>query len=72
MTVCSHTGITVPECSCSACIQAQIEQHMPSLLGGPEHDLVVDADGAVVSRFPRLRFASRLRQRRRRRMRRAA
>jgi hypothetical protein len=72
MTVCSHTGITVPECSCSACIQAQIEQHMPSLLGGADHELTIEPDGAVVSRFPRLRFASRIRSRRRRRLRRAA
>jgi hypothetical protein len=34
MTVCSHTGISVPECSCRACLEAQIERHMPSLLGG--------------------------------------
>jgi hypothetical protein len=32
MTVCSHTGVSQPECSCRACVQAQIERHMPSLL----------------------------------------
>jgi hypothetical protein len=32
MTVCSHTGVSIPECSCRACVQAQIERHMPSLL----------------------------------------
>jgi hypothetical protein len=32
MTVCSHTGLSVPECSCRACLQAQLERHMPSLL----------------------------------------
>ena len=32
MTVCSHTGVSQPECSCRACLQAQIERHMPSLL----------------------------------------
>jgi len=67
MTVCSHTGITVPECSCSACIQAQIERHMPSLLDTAEHEIIIEPDGAVVARFPRLRFASRLRRRRLRR-----
>ena len=67
MTVCSHTGITVPECSCSACIQAQIERHMPSLLDTGEHELTIEPDGAVVARFPGLRFASRLRRRRVRR-----
>jgi hypothetical protein len=34
MTVCNHTGIAIPECSCRACLEAQIERHMPSLLGG--------------------------------------
>ena len=31
MNVCSHTGVSVPECSCRACLQAQIERHMPSV-----------------------------------------
>ena len=26
MTTCSHTGLAIPECSCSACIRAQLEQ----------------------------------------------
>jgi hypothetical protein len=79
MTVCSNTGLSVPECSCRACLQAQIERHMPSLLDTGEHRLAMvktsehgvalRADGALVARFPRLRFASR---RRRRRLRRAA
>jgi hypothetical protein len=29
MTTCPHTGISVPECSCRACVQALIERHMP-------------------------------------------
>lgn len=64
MTVCSHTGLSVPECSCRACTQAQIERHMPSLLDTGEHEVVVDAEGAVVARFPRLRLGSRWRRRR--------
>ncbi len=32
MNVCSHTGVSVPECSCRACLQAQIERHKQSLL----------------------------------------
>jgi hypothetical protein len=32
MTDCPHTGLSVPECSCRACIQAQIERYRPSLL----------------------------------------
>ena len=77
MTVCSNTGLSVPECSCRACIQAQIERHMPSLLDTGEHNLrmietgehevVFQADGALVARFSRLRLASRLRRRRLRR-----
>ena len=64
MTVCSHTGCPFPSRSCRACIQAQIELHMPSLLDTGEHDVTVDAEGAVVARFPRFRFGSRLRRRR--------
>lgn len=32
MTTCPHTGITVPECSCRACVQRLIEHHMPASL----------------------------------------
>jgi hypothetical protein len=31
MNVCTNTGVSVPECSCKACLQAQIERHRPSL-----------------------------------------
>jgi len=34
LTHCSHTGITVPECSCRSCLEALIAEHMPSLLAG--------------------------------------
>jgi hypothetical protein len=77
MTVCSHTGLSVPECSCRACLQAQIERHKPSLLDTGEQrlamvetgdrEVALRAGGALVARFPRLRFASRLRRRRLRR-----
>jgi hypothetical protein len=77
MTVCSHTGLSVPECSCRACLQAQIERHMPSLLDTGvnrltmietgEHEVALRADGALIARFPRLRFARRFRRRRLRR-----
>jgi len=39
MTICPHTGVSQPECSCRACLQAQIEQHMPSLLIREGEDL---------------------------------
>ncbi len=32
MTVCQHTGISVPECSCSACLRGLLETHMPATL----------------------------------------
>ena len=32
MDACSHTGLAKPECSCAACVQAQIEQYMPEHL----------------------------------------
>jgi hypothetical protein len=61
MTVCSNTGISVPECSCRACLEAQIERHMPSLLGtGPIEEPAVEISAA--SGLARLRFARRLRR----------
>ena len=32
MAVCSHTGITIPECSCNRCVEDQIRRNMPVLL----------------------------------------
>jgi hypothetical protein len=43
MTVCSHTGLSVPECSCRACVQAQIERHMPSLLAPDTVETPIEA-----------------------------
>jgi len=64
MTVCSNTGISVPECSCRACIQAQIEHHMPSLLGtvAVEQPTI---EMSAASGLARLRFGRRLRRLRR-------
>ena len=64
MTVCSNTGISVPECSCRACLEAQIERHMPSLLTAatPEPPTV---EVSAASGLARLRFARRLRRLRR-------
>ncbi len=61
MTLCSNTGISVPECSCRACLEAQIERHMPSLLGTvPSKQPTVEMSAA--SGLARLRFARRLRR----------
>jgi hypothetical protein len=27
MTICSHTGLAIPECSCSTCTRALLEQY---------------------------------------------
>jgi hypothetical protein len=64
MTVCSNTGISVPECSCRSCLQAQIERHMPSLLGATQVDSPT-VEISAVSGLARLRFARRLRRLRR-------
>ena len=64
MTVCSHTGIAVPECSCRACVQAQIERHMPSLLDAGT-STAPTVEMAAVSSLSRLRFGRRLRRLRR-------
>jgi hypothetical protein len=61
MTVCTNTGISVPECSCRACLEAQIERHMPSLLGaGQPEQATIEVSAA--SGLARLRFARRLRR----------
>jgi hypothetical protein len=66
MTVCSNTGISVPECSCRRCLQAQIERHQPSLLNADPANTPPTVEMPTVVRLPRLRFA------RLRRLRRAA
>ena len=64
MTVCSHTGISVPECSCRACLEAQLERHMPSLISAVASDAPT-IELSAVSGLSRLRFARRLRRLRR-------
>ena len=59
MTVCNHTGIAIPECSCRACLEAQIERHMPSLLGGVA--VVELPQTAEMQSVRRPRFFARLR-----------
>jgi hypothetical protein len=66
MTVCSTTGIAVPECSCRVCLTALIERHSPSLLDADVTIIPPTVEMAAVTRLPRVRFA------RLRRLRRAA
>jgi hypothetical protein len=61
MTLCSNTGISVPECSCRACLEAQIERHMPSLLSVGSESTAPTVEMAAVSSLSRLRFGRRLR-----------
>jgi phosphoribosyl 1,2-cyclic phosphodiesterase len=65
MTVCSHTGISVPECSCRACLEAQIERHMPSFSGADAASVAPTVEMAALTRFRRLRISNRLRRFRR-------
>jgi len=60
MTVCSNTGISVPECSCRSCLTALIERHSPSLLDA-EAATPSTVEMPAVARIPRVRF-SRLRR----------
>jgi hypothetical protein len=64
MTVCSNTGISVPECSCRACLEAQIERHMPSLLDVTQIEQPM-VEMSAASGLARLRFGRRLRRFRR-------
>jgi hypothetical protein len=65
MTVCSNTGISVPECSCRSCLTAQIERHMPSLLDADVATTPPTVEMPAVSSLSRLRFGRRLRRLRR-------
>ena len=64
MTVCPHTGVSLPECSCSACVEALIERHKPLPETSPD-----TVEMAAVSARPlgRLRLTGRLRGLRQRR-----
>jgi phosphoribosyl 1,2-cyclic phosphodiesterase len=64
MTVCSNTGISVPECSCRACLEAQIERHQPSLLDIGAPVLAPTVEMEAVTRFRRFRFRNLRRLRR--------
>jgi hypothetical protein len=64
MTVCTTTGISVPECSCRSCLTALIERHSPSLLDADVTITPPTVEMPAVARISRLRF-SRLRRLRR-------
>jgi hypothetical protein len=64
MAVCDQTGVTVPECSCRACLQSLLDQHAP---GTPPQPEATEATEIEVGRHRRLPLASRLRDLRHRR-----
>ncbi len=57
MTICPHTGVSQPECSCRVCLQAQIEQHMPSLLMSGRPQPAADGRELADRARARTRFA---------------
>jgi hypothetical protein len=76
MTDCPHTGVSQPECSCRACLQAQIEEHQPSLLAagtaiaeitpaGPLVETEPPAKPDTLAKLPRFALRERLRRLRR-------
>jgi hypothetical protein len=32
MSICPHTGLSIPECACAQCLQRQIEQFAPEFI----------------------------------------
>jgi len=67
MTTCPHTGITVPECSCRACLQALIERHMPQAVAtipSASEAVPTPIAAAPSRRLARLRGLRRVRLRR--------
>ena len=51
MSICPRTGISIPECSCSACLQEQVRRYMPGILGIEVR--AIRAGGAVTEHTPR-------------------
>lgn len=50
MTTCPHTGLTQPECSCSACLQALLEQHSQAAgITGISSDIAATSDITGIS-----------------------
>jgi hypothetical protein len=57
MDVCRHTGVSVPECSCGACVQALIDRHGPAGQAAEAGN----AGGAPIASISARRLASKLR-----------
>jgi hypothetical protein len=50
MTVCPHTGLTIPECSCQACVQRQLADVTPLPVKQPQRHSPISL---ITSRFGR-------------------
>ena len=49
---CSHSGVTIPECCCTACLEDQIRRYRPTVLSGqPNAHVPSEANGASASRM---------------------
>jgi hypothetical protein len=56
MAICLNTGLTIPECSCSACLEDQLRREQPSLLTARVHE--IESDEAAASSPQRHRPAA--------------
>jgi hypothetical protein len=55
MAICPRTGLTIPECSCDACLEQQIRRVMPALL---DQEAKRPVARALTSRLRRWRRAA--------------
>jgi len=47
MAICPHTGLTIPECSCGVCLEAQMRRHRPN---GVEADIRITRSARLEQR----------------------
>jgi len=47
MAICPHTGLTIPECSCGVCLEAQMRRHRPN---GVETDIRITRSARLEQR----------------------
>jgi len=52
MSKCPNTRLTIPECSCSSCLEEQIRRVAPMLLENDSTPIVSDSAAMVAQRSP--------------------
>ena len=52
MAICPNTGLTIPECSCSRCLEEQISNAAPALLERDGAQIVPDSAAGAPQRAP--------------------